>query len=421
MRTRSKLLDPITYPTTCRYRTGSSNPPTGTWEYPTFANGNRYRQDSQTMTDQKTPGYFRAVRENTVIPTSPMTTVKETYLFNPGQFWGVARNSSSRTYYRVEVDGNWNNPDTPWAAAPSAPVVDGAVALQEALSRAQSDAYDALTFAAEFRKTVEGIATLRSRAMTIWDRFESRVRSANSKKRYRANEVVNILTEIWLSMRYEWRPLVYDMLSAQEALGRLAAGIEDPLQRAYASRDASPALNTANSTSQTIGFTDSAKGSINGVTNASFRTTTVERSVHACVGLQCVTREIYFTDPFVTGWELVPYSFVLDWFVTIGDMLTAFSPFATGELRYATLATKTVTTRRSYNTMMWTSTMDNRTVEKQKGSEWIYITEKYERVNAEVKPTLAVDINLNVAKVVDLVSLWLTGNKKLTTRLLRYF
>lgn len=418
MRTRSKLSDPVLTPSSIRFREWAGDQwyswnslggtPTSFIDY-----------NSQTMVDQKTPGYFKAVREGTVIPVSPMTSEKTTVVRGSSRFNVVhARKSNpSGSKYEYEVDGTFAA-DREWGIEPESPVVNGNLALQEALSRAQSDCYDALTFAAEFRKTVEGVVTLRSRAMTIFERFNERVRATGRKKRFRGLEASQILAEIWLELRYMWRPLVYDMMSAQEAISRLAAGIEDPLQRAYATREGSASSSAAYQTGQvrlagTI-------GSVAGLNLAVTHTVNVDVTVHAAVGLQVTTREITMVDPFVTGWELVPFSFVLDWFVSIGDLLTAFSPFATGQLQYASLATRTTTTYRSNFKIVPSSKFqhDSGTSEL---LTIVKIVEKYERVKATPKPTLAFDVNLNVAKLIDLVALWNVSNRKTILRLLRHF
>lgn len=422
MRARSKSIGPVVLSTISRYRHSiGTGPSWQSWVTPSAANGNSFRYDDMTMVDRKTPGYFRAKREGSTIPVSPMDSVKTEFIEVPGYCNGIMRRTSDNRLTQVEVNGHfWPANQNEWGVKPLDPSVDGAVALQEALSRAQSDCYDALTFAAEFRKTVEGVITLRTRAMTLWTRFDNRVRTSSRKRRYRGMEVGQILAEIWLELRYMWRPLVYDMISAQEAIRRLAEGIEDPLQRAYSSRVATTSSNRV-VTDNSIRYKDGAAGGVTGVRVYSAQSVTVERTVHASVGLQVTTRDVIMTDPFVTGWELIPYSFILDWFVTIGDMLTAFSPFATGQLRYASLATTTVSTYRSINALqpssgyVWEGNPSAAPCVRTK------TVTTYSRVAATPQPTLAFDVQLNISKILDLTALWLTINRSSLTRLLRHF
>lgn len=420
MRTRSKQSDPILVTGSLRWRQTWYG---RTYDWNWFGSPGTKTDvyyNNQTMTDQKTPGYFRAVREGTAIPVSPMTSTKETIVKSMGRYQSVLSEDaySGKSSYEYELIGYHYAGDQLWGTAPAAPDVNGSVALQEALSRAQNDCFDALTFAAEFRKTVEGVITLRSRSLTIFERFNERVRSSARKKRYRGMEVSQILAEIWLEMRYMWRPLVYDMYAMEEAIRRLAAGIEDPLQRAYASREGTNQITDSRSTA-TINL-PGVTGNVSGLICICSRSAIVERKVHAAVGLKVTTRELTMVDPVVTAWELIPFSFVLDWFVTIGTMLAAFSPFATGQLQYASLATTTTTTYVSSFTLMPAYGFTPVSGSPQTLTH-TRIVEKYERVKATPTPTLAVDIDLNVSKLLDLVALAIVINKKSLTRLLRHF
>jgi len=418
MRTRSKQSDPISVSCSLKWRE-IRNGVAYSWITLDDSSYSEVYYNYQTMTDQKTPGYFKAVREGTAIPVSPMSSTKDTTVKSTGRYQAVhsSNNNPTGQQYEYDINGYYYS-DSLWGITPSAPYVDGNIALQEALSRAQNDCFDALTFAAEFRKTVEGVVTLRSRAMTLLERFNDRVRSRARSKRYRGHELSQILAEIWLEMRYMWRPLVYDMYAMDEAVRRLAAGIEDPLQRAYASRTET-ATSLRNFTSGYI-VTPGVGAGVVGLTAICSHSVVVERHVHASVGLKVTTREITMSDPVVTAWELVPYSFVLDWFVTIGTSLSAFSPFATGQLQYASLATTTTTTYMSTFTLVPSAGFSRFSGSAQPLTH-TRVVEQYDRVKAVPKPTLAVDVDLNVAKILDLVALWLVGNKSFTSRLLRHF
>jgi len=43
-------------------------------------------------------------------------------------------------------------------------------------------------------------------------------------------------------------------------------------------------------------------------------------------------------DPLLTAWEVIPYSFVIDWFFNIGSNIQAYSPFASGDLLWSGVA-----------------------------------------------------------------------------------
>lgn len=116
-------------------------------------------------------------------------------------------------------------------------------------------------------------------------------------------------------------------------------------------------------------------------------------------------------DPAVTAWEVVPFSFIADWFINIGDAIAAFSPFATGTFKYATFSTtvEDIVTHSGYVS----SRPGGRAIVEFSNPSTLTITETtYTRTLHTVTPNLSFKVNLNAAKIVDLVALaWaLRGN-----------
>jgi len=53
-------------------------------------------------------------------------------------------------------------------------------------------------------------------------------------------------------------------------------------------------------------------------------------------------------NPFVTAWELIPYSFVLDWFVNVGDYIATRVNQTWSELRWACLSRRDITSSQTW-------------------------------------------------------------------------
>lgn len=111
-------------------------------------------------------------------------------------------------------------------------------------------------------------------------------------------------------------------------------------------------------------------------------------------------------DPLVTAWEMIGLSFVIDWFLTIGDAISAFSPFASGSLRYATYTEIFVDTYRLDFHPVYTLAPNTQLVSfaATPGSV-VYTVETVNRRIRQVTPTLEFRLNLNPAKILDLVAL----------------
>lgn len=391
----------------------------GVW-YPAtelLAPGNWISQNEKTMTDSVRPGFFKAKREGNILPIGPMSSRTIEYISIPGAAKGLRafKATDKMNGYSFESAGDWgfayrNDRLNTAIALPNKDVL-----LQEALSRAQTDAWDTLTFAAEFRKTVEGVVTLRSRAMAIADRVTSIVQHRRHTKKFKSWALSDIVAQVWLELRYMWRPLVYDMMAMEEAYSRLSQAREGSLQRSYASDTKSGTTTAVTTTSWEGPFGSGGGGAFAALVT---KLETITTTGHASVGVTIDTRSITMTDIGVTAWELVPFSFVLDWFITFGSMLSAFSPFASSRLQYATYSLTTTRELRvsvvPVNTALFPikegSVLPSTT---------ITMETSYERTLESPTPTLAIDINLNASKVLDLVALWSTINRKTLMRILR--
>lgn len=130
-------------------------------------------------------------------------------------------------------------------------------------------------------------------------------------RNYRLND--KELSNLWLEAQYGWGPLVNDV---QNAARFAAKQVVDPSRTEWTHLQAQ-------------GFRG--KNSIHKTTDA--RPTTTTATVTKTVKYGCWVRytraapqavnDLGLTDLASTAWELMPYSFVFDWFININEMLTA--------------------------------------------------------------------------------------------------
>jgi hypothetical protein len=147
--------------------------------------------------------------------------------------------------------------------------------------------HDSLTFTAELGKTVHMFRN-------IGTRMGSLMSSTNPKD----------WASAWLEGRYGWRTLGYDLESIQDAVERL-----DKQTNFYRSTSLSTS-STAINDSTVIEW-----GS--GATYTVTHTGKVDVSYRGfAIGKQSPPK--FGGDIVVTAWELIPYSFVLDWFLDVG-------------------------------------------------------------------------------------------------------
>lgn len=158
---------------------------------------------------------------------------------------------------------------------------------------------DVLTTFLEGRQTIEMIVNARNDAKRL-------IRQARRGGFHTAKAAA----DAWLAWRYGWRILGYDISAIYEFIKR-------PYQNVIVEGRAGTSLHTSESISSTNQWNSASFETNHEVTcDASFRANVV--GVYNGKTLNVTV------NPLITAWELVPFSFVADWFVNIGDVLSAW-------------------------------------------------------------------------------------------------
>lgn len=249
-----------------------------------------------------------------------------------------------RAYRTVVMKGNdrrvWNNltrPSFPTTSDPADIANADAKAITSLLSQIKNQKINAAQFWAERRQTLDLVQNTASRIASSFSALRSgNIVSAGKvltgvrpSRRIRRNfrkdaSVDRAASQAWLEMQYGWIPLLNDVKGAVEALDTHLSSLQ--IVRAVGRGSASDS------------------GVIKGSSN--FRTTTTtkwktEVFVKYCsffrVEMDAVqtSTSLGLQNPAVLAWELLPYSFVVDWFLPIGNYLssldaTAGTAFTTG-------------------------------------------------------------------------------------------
>lgn len=193
---------------------------------------------------------------------------------------------------------------------------------------------DALTFLAELKQTQLMFAQNLSAVNGFAERAAKWATKKARKGRNRSfSEVLDRFNGKFLEYQYGWKPLIHDLQDACVAL--TASSVEFVKGRA----------------SQVVQHNDS-RSTVIDVAPAGakrYRTETViaTHRVHGWAASEVkdgVPARFGF-DPFKTGWEIVPYSFVIDWFIDVGSWIDTVSPFAPGRLLGSCVSIKSEITR----------------------------------------------------------------------------
>lgn len=112
------------------------------------------------------------------------------------------------------------------------------------------------------------------------------------------------VSKMWLEIQYGWRPLINDVYEANSAYAALTA--KSRVERYIASHRVRNDYNVTNFAG-TTDYTGSAISS--------------KRIVYEAAELLSLPRTLGLIDPRPVVWEIVPFSFVVDWFIPIGTYL----------------------------------------------------------------------------------------------------
>jgi hypothetical protein len=239
------------------------------------------------------PHYHRRLNAGELLPHTPYEAFK-------------AKGRWNGTHYRHDIPSNISyRTDRNWTAVPTyapewditvlqlkniAASYDASSYVQDAAAAIYSGGWDALTFVAELRKTI----VMFTSALSSLKRLLTLGNPAST----------------WLEYRYGWRILYYDIVDIAKAIDNLEAERTRFSQRAGITHRKTEVIERP----QWDGYSGF----------------TMKIVIDDEISLRgSVTADInpprFQVNPAITAWELIKFSFIIDWFVQIGTWLEAMS------------------------------------------------------------------------------------------------
>lgn len=181
-------------------------------------------------------------------------------------------------------------------------------------SGAWSDAQAALAVDLAERKETLGMLT--STAMRLYGaardvrrgRFKSAAKNLGLSRVPRGASATKTFTSNWLAFRYGWVPLYSSVSDMLEVLDK---PVTPKSVRARGSEPISTTIKTSYWTNE-----------INGTWKSSLKARVLVSDPHLAT-----LNQYGLANPLLVAWELVPFSFVADWFLPVGDYLENMSSF----------------------------------------------------------------------------------------------
>lgn len=292
------------------------------------------------MNDHVVPGFYARMSRGEIIsnPMDQVHTVRP-YAF-PAMFTLYGRwDKPNSGHYIVQDTGEasayslgcsdanglvLNQPTTTWTQASEDSLVASVTA--EAWARIAQAPLSAWVTVGEWNETLRLIQDILSkiRGILLVYRYGS-VKKARSyyRRKARKGEVQRSLkswAQVWLTARYGIRPLVYDLCNALEALRKYGAKNRIRFHASGTNEWVTTSAASQQMTYRTFWLYQ-------------LQTTrTVKVQVRAGVLTEPMFESAGVLDLIGLGevikaaWDLVPYSFVIDWFSNIGNVLVSYAP-----------------------------------------------------------------------------------------------
>lgn len=281
-----------------------------------------------------------------------------------------------------------------YGSDPATPDIDAVI--QAAAANARSGAFMLLVELKELPKTIALIGQFRQR-------YNSRVRQVlrKSKSRYpglkKASDILSMFGDVWLEYRYGWRQLVYsseDLVSAYRDLGKSEYFIKTGKAVESASVPLSVGEITYLRSTKAQGISSHDMTLVNSVTARSTVAVKISRLAAAID-----------TNIAAFLWEVMPYSFVADWFFNLGDLFRAHwpNPFIQGQV--ACYSIKRTISANVVGTV-GTTASDCSSVHGSSPIYWTMRSETYDRYPVpDVPVSLTFRNRLDAPKLADLFAL----------------
>jgi len=288
----------------------------------------RYSEDTE-MIDTVTPGFKNLSRQGKIVNNAMRKTTVNRVLAKGNCAYSFHNVADTRytgvTSGTFHPPGYWSSSFLPDPVANDLESLK-AQAITSAWSRANPSETDSLVSLMELDDTVVGL-------VRIFLKLQKIVSYVRRKKWQRLKELITLreMTNVWMEARYGIRPLYYDALKIINAYHKMST--LRPIRRT--SRGRASETEICADTVGTLTLTQEYSGLwFESVWDRTTRSTITARAGVLAdyrptleqlwgLSLDSVPR---------SAWEVVPLSFVIDWFINLGDVITSLTPVENREV-----------------------------------------------------------------------------------------
>jgi len=305
----------------------------------TAASGRRVVTTVTRRESFRTPHYFKRKARGEILPVNPLYEVGTRLLAKDGSMTAVV---SGGVPYQME--GNiplfcaLGGHVPSWSEVAEPPTLDSSLANSlavTAVSNARQELFDSLTFLAELEKTIEMLTGCVERyttrllivdkhARVAWKTWKRGALAPKSTANF-----ADFFSSCWMEWRYGITPLMFDI----DALYKQLLELDALTHRVRGKADGQDIIRSL-TTAKDSGASFYADGiSANGGWLWKVETTRFTRARSSAKTLLELASSFRCTvDPLISGLEVIPYSWMAEWFINIGELIRTFSPFQQGRV-----------------------------------------------------------------------------------------
>lgn len=359
----------------------------------------------QTMFDVVTPNFRKRLAQGEVL-NNPMLQQISTVEHKPSSF--VWEYDITGAPFRERWTGTWN-PVMPeyniYNFDAGMGFYDGMNGRDLAIAKAWSnvDVSEAALLASlgELPETIKWIQSILLRARTILLIFKKKLKIKQFVPKS-GSDVLDSISDVWLELRYALRPLIFEMDQAVQAaktvlekgIRKTARGFESTVSSVY-SEEQGPWVFLGHSETKYHRVDE---------TRVNFRAGVlyqIESDINALASVWGLNK------PIETIWELTPFSFMVDWFFNVGNVISSWTvkPYLTSLASWIVEEISVTTSMTlSYYNNTYNSPVTGFESEDsyQAGTSraGLFVKRRIVAPDRPVLPTL--DLNLDVAKITDI-------------------
>lgn len=190
------------------------------------------------------------------------------------------------------------------------------IAIAKAWANVDESELLALATLGELPETVSWIASIYRRAINIIRLFRKKAIKRSLARIAKDGKVLDSLQSFWLEFRYALRPLVFEMHQALAALKKKIKEKTRNTARGFNFHNSRSTSTSEEGENLVCRFSETVTSSHNYRAGVLY---VIEDDINGILSVWGLNQ------PLDAVWELTPFSFIIDWFFNIGDIISSWS------------------------------------------------------------------------------------------------